>query len=38
MMTEWTSTPYAGWRSIKSNPPGGASRHEGKTYIFCGYS
>ncbi|MCH8103309.1 MAG: hypothetical protein IIB28_09190 [Chloroflexi bacterium] len=30
--------PVCGMEVLKSNPPGGASRHESKTYIFCGYS
>ena len=29
--------PVCGMEVLKSNPPGGASRHESKTYIFCGY-
>ena len=29
--------PVCGMDVLKSNPPGGASRHEGTTYIFCGY-
>jgi YHS domain-containing protein len=29
--------PVCGMDVLKSNPPGGASRHEGVTYVFCGY-
>ncbi|MCH8102315.1 MAG: YHS domain-containing protein [Chloroflexi bacterium] len=26
-----------GMKVLKSNPPAGASRHEGQTYVFCGH-
>ncbi len=36
--SEMDIDPICGMEVLKSNPPGGASRHEGQTYIFCGYS
>ena len=29
--------PVCGMDVLKSNPLGGASRHGGVTYVFCGY-
>ncbi len=35
--TNTDKDPVCGMDVLMANPPGGASRHEGVTYVFCGY-